>query len=84
MNREKKIAVHAICLFRIAIHFPWTEEKKTLIPYIYNASNAIEERSNWIGYISNWIIESLFELQRCQIQLESSLNQLQISLYVYD
>ena len=31
-------AKRAICLFRTAIHFPWTE-KKTLIPYIYNASN---------------------------------------------
>ena len=51
---------------------------------IAELSNSIEERSNWIGYLSNWIIESLFELQRCQIQLESSLNQLQISLYVYD
>ena len=60
MNREKKIAVHASCLFRTAIHFPWTEKKrsqftrvvcsalrfishearkKTLIPYIYHASN---------------------------------------------
>ena len=28
MNREKKIAVHAICLFRTAIHFPWTEKKR--------------------------------------------------------
>ena len=36
---RKKIAVHAICLFRTAIHFPMNREKKTLIPYIYNAYN---------------------------------------------
>ena len=29
MNREKKIAVHVICLFRSAIHFPWTEKKRS-------------------------------------------------------
>ena len=39
-NREKKIAVHAICLFRTAIRIISHEpRKKTLIPYIYNASN---------------------------------------------
>ena len=34
MNREKKIAVHAICLFRTAIHFPWTEKKDTHSLYL--------------------------------------------------
>ena len=34
MNREKKIAVHAICLFRTAIHFPWTEKKDTNSLYL--------------------------------------------------
>ena len=57
---------------------------KRVFQLIGELSNSIEERSNCIGYLSNWIIESLFELQRCQIQLESSLNQWQISLYVYD
>ena len=28
-----------IYLFRATIHSPWTQKKKTLIPYIYNASN---------------------------------------------
>ena len=34
MNREKKIAVHAICLFRTAIHLPWTEKKDTHSLYL--------------------------------------------------
>ena len=39
VNREARSGSRAICLFRTAIHFPWTEKKKTLISYIYNASN---------------------------------------------
>ena len=31
---RKKIAVHAICLFRTAIHFPWTEKKDTHSLYL--------------------------------------------------
>ena len=38
-NKSREPRSEAICLFRTAIHFPWTEKKKTLIPYIYNASN---------------------------------------------
>ena len=34
MNREKKIAVHAICLFHTAIHFPLTEKKDTHSLYL--------------------------------------------------
>ena len=28
-SHENRFAVHAICLFRTAIHFPWTEKKDT-------------------------------------------------------
>ena len=41
-SHENRFAVHAICLFRTAIHFPWTEKKKDthslkklLFQYIY-------------------------------------------------
>ena len=34
VNREKKIAVYAICLFRTAIHFPWTEKKDSHSLYL--------------------------------------------------
>ena len=27
-SHENRFAVHAICLFRTAIHFPWTEKKR--------------------------------------------------------
>ena len=29
-HEPRKKAVHAICLFRTAIHFPWTEKKKDI------------------------------------------------------
>ena len=40
-SHENRFAVHAICLFRTAIHFPWTEKKdihsfkKLLFQYIH-------------------------------------------------
>ena len=42
-NNFVKVFLYKICLFRTAIHIPWTEKKKTLIPYIYNASNKVKD-----------------------------------------
>ena len=47
-SHENRFAVHAICLFRTAIHFPWTEKKDT-----HSLSKYTNDTSTDNGFITH-------------------------------